>query len=219
VIASGHPATMRCLESAGKLLEKNSNALCLIGGIDSLLALDTLNWFEEAERLKSETFGRNQSFSPGEAVGFMIVETEEGARRRNKKILAKIAGIGSAKEPAPFLSEQPSKGEGLTQACRTALSQSGCSPKNIEAVWSDLNGEFFRSKEWGYAEFRCFGNGNDTRQLWHPADCMGSAGAASGAILINMATVALARGWIKNYALVFCSDDEGERGAVVLKSA
>jgi len=219
VIASGHPATIRCLEIAKQLLEKNPNALCLVGGIDSLLALDTLNWFEEAERLKSETFGRNQSFSPGEAVGFMIVETKNGALRRKKKIFAEVAGIGLAKEPAPFLSEQPAKGEGLTKACRTALTKSACKPGEIAAVLGDLNGEFFRSKEWSYAEFRCFGNSNESRQLWHPADCMGSAGAASGAILINMATVALTRGWIKNYALVFCSDDEGECGTVILKSA
>ncbi len=217
VITSGHPATMHCLEIAGQLLKKDPDSLCLIGGIDSLLALETLNWFEEAGRLKSETFGRNQSFSPGEAVGFMVVETKNGALRRTKKILAEVTGIGLAKESAPFLSEQPSKGEGLTKACRTALRESACKPGEIAAVLGDLNGEFFRSKEWSYAEFRCFGNNHETRPLWHPADCMGSVGAASGAILINMATVALTRGWIKNYALVFCSDDEGECGAVVLK--
>jgi len=47
---------------------------------------------------------------------------------------------------------------------------------------------------------------------------MGSIGAASGAILMNIAAVGLSRGWIEKYAMVFCSDDEGERGSVVLKS-
>jgi len=217
VIACGNPSAIRCIEIARQLLKHDPYSLCIVGGMDSLLALDTLDWFEDAGRLKSVTFGRNQGFPPGEAVGFMIIEAEQGALLRKKRALAELIGVGLAVEPAPFLSEQPSKGEGLTHACRTALSESSCDPTDIDVVLSDLDGEFFRSKEWGCAELRCFGSTNTSRHLWHLADCMGSVGAASGAILINTAAVALSRGWIKRYAMVFCSDDEGERGAVVLK--
>lgn len=219
VITSGNSSVIQCIEVAGKLLKKDPHSLCIVGGIDSLLASETLDWFEDSERLKSGTFGRNQGFSPGEAVGFMLVETKEGALCRKKKALAELVGVGLANEPAPFLSERPSKGEGLTKACKTALSESTCDPADIEVVLGDLNGEFFRAKEWGYAELRCFGNCNDARQLWHPADCMGSIGAASGAILMNIAAVGLSRGWIEKYAIVFCSDDEGECSSVVLKSS
>ena len=218
VITSGNSAVIRCIKIAGQLLKENPHCLCIIGGIDSLLALNTLDWFEEAERLKSGTFGRNQGFPPGEAAGFMLVETKEAALGRKKKALAEVAGVGLANEPAFFLSERPSKGEGLTKACKTALSESSCDPADIEAVLGDLNGEFFRAKEWGYAEVRCFGNCNDVRRLWQSVDCMGSIGAASGAILMNIAAVGLSRGWIEKYAMVFCSDDEGECGSVVLKS-
>lgn len=218
VITSGNSSVIRCIKIAGQLLKDNPHCICIIGGIDSFLASETLDWFEDSERLKSGTFGRNQGFSPGEAVGFMLVETKEGALCRKKKALAEVVGVGLANEPAPFLSERPSKGEGLTKACKAALSESTCDPADIEVVLGDLNGEFFRAKEWGYAEFRCFGNCNDARQLWHPADCMGSIGAASGAILMNIAAVGLSRGWIEKYAMVFCSDDEGECGSIVLKS-
>lgn len=218
VITSGNSAVIRCIKVAEQLLKENPHCLCIIGCIDSLLALNSLDWFEKAERLKSETFGRNQGFPPGEAMGFMILETKQGAVRRKKKALAELVGVGLANEPAPFLSERPSKGEGLTKACKIALSESTCDPADIEVVLGDLNGEFFRAKEWGYAEFRCFGNCNDARQLWHPADCMGSIGAASGAILMNIAAVGLSRGWIEEYVMMFCSDDEGECGSAVLKS-
>jgi 3-oxoacyl-[acyl-carrier-protein] synthase-1 len=218
VITSGNSSVIRCIEVARQLLKKDPHSLCIVGGVDSLLALETLGWFEEAERLKSDTFGRNQGFSLGEAVGFMVMETKEGALRRNAKALAEVMGVGLAREPAPFLSDQPSKGEGLTKACRTALSESSCSPADINAVLGDLNGEFFRAKEWGYAELRCFGNCNDARQLWHPADCMGSVGAASGVILMNIAAAGLSRGWIEKYTMVFCSDDEGECGSAILRN-
>ncbi|MDL1968929.1 MAG: 3-oxoacyl-ACP synthase [Deltaproteobacteria bacterium] len=219
VITSGNSSVIRCIEIAAQLLKDNSHSLCLVGGIDSLLSLDTLNWFEKAERLKSETFGRNQGFPPGEAAGFMIIETKQQSLIRKTKLLAELVSVGLANEPAPFLSEQPSKEEGLTIACKTALAESFCNPADIEAVFCDLNGEFFRSKEWGYAEIRCFGNRNESRKLWHPADCMGSVGAASGVVLVNIAAVGLSRGWIGKYAMVFCSDDEGECGSVILKSS
>jgi 3-oxoacyl-[acyl-carrier-protein] synthase I len=218
VIKSGNASVIRGLEIARQLLAENPQALCIIGGMDCLLAPETLDWFEDAERLKSETFGRNQGFIPGEAVSFMVVQSKQEALNQKKHILAEIIGMGLAREPAPFLSERPSKGEGLTQSCRVALAESACDSGEIAAVFSDLNGEFFRAKEWGYAELRCFGNLNDSRQLWHPADCLGSVGAASGAVLINLAAVGLSRRWISKYAMVFCSDDEGECGAVVLKS-
>lgn len=107
----------------------------------------------------------------------------------------------------------------MTVACKAALSQSECGPEDIQLVLGDLSGEFFRSKEWGYAELRCFGGSNESRQLLHPADCMGSVGAASGAILVNTAAIGLSRGWIERSVMVFCSDDEGKCGSTVLKRA
>ena len=92
VVTSGNASVIRCIEIAKKILYNNPQSLCIIGGVDSLLALETLDWFEKAERLKSETFGRNQAFSPGEAVGFMIIETKEKANRnkRNRAVPARV---------------------------------------------------------------------------------------------------------------------------------
>lgn len=217
VIASGECSSINCIEIAGKLLEVNPNAMCIIGGIDSLLAFDTLDWFEQAERLKSETFGRNQGIIPSEGVGFLIVESKHSALLQKKQVLAELKGIGLSKEPAPFLSDKPSRGEGLSEAIRIALSKTGCAPGNINHVIGNLNGEYYRSKEWGLAEIRCFGNSNGSRKLWHPADCMGSVGAASGVILINLAIQALYRGWMDGNVMIFCSDDGNDRGTVMLE--
>lgn len=219
VITSGNPSAIECMNLAHQILEANPQSLCIIGGVDSLMALKTLDWFEEKERLISDTFGRNQAFAPGEAVGFMIMETKEGAMARKKDVLAELAGVGLAKDPSPFLSEEPSKGEGLSKACRAALSEGIDNLADIDIVLGDLNGEYFRAKEWGYTELRCFGNCNENRRLLEPASCMGAVGAASGAVLINIAAVGLSRGWFGKLAMVFCSDDEGDCGAVVLRGS
>jgi 3-oxoacyl-[acyl-carrier-protein] synthase-1 len=215
IIPTGNASTLACIQKAQQILTTNTNALCIIGGIDSLLGDRTLQWYEDNERLKSETFGRQHGFSPGEAVAFTIVESERGAYRRNKKPMVEISGIGIADEPAPFLSEEPSTGEGLTTACQEALYEKENLQKEITTVLSDLNGEYFSMKEWSYTEIRCF-NKNDIKFM-HPADCLGSVGAASGTVLINIAAIGLLHGWIKNTCLIFCSDDGPQRGALVLK--
>jgi len=218
IVPTGSASVMRCVEIASQILKSNEDALLIIGGIDSLLAEDTLTWYEDDERLKSDTLGRNHGFSPGEAVGFTIIESLQGARRRKKKPLVEIIGLGLANEPAPFLSSEPSRGEGLTTACRIALADHAGVQNEIATVMSDLNGDFFSMKEWSYTEIRCFGDAHDSRTLLHPADCLGSVGAAFGAILMNIAVVGLVDGWLENNCMVFCSDDGPERGAVVLRS-
>ena len=216
IISTGNASSLACIQMARQILSTNKKALCIIGGIDSLLAKKTLRWFEDNERLKSETHGRHHGFSPGEAVAFTIIETERGAKLRNKKPIAEIIGLGLADEPAPLLSEEPSIGEGLTHACQNALSDSAVLPEEINTVIGDLSGEYFSAKEWSFAEIRCFNNNEIT--LWHPADCLGSIGAASGTVLINIGVIGLRHGWLKNDCLVFCSDDGPQCGAIILKN-
>lgn len=217
IIRSGNASTLRCIDQVREILQTDNDAICIVGGIDSLLAEDTMDWFEKSERLKSETFGRNQGFSPAEAVAFTIIESASGARLRNKKPFVEISGLSMADEPAPFLSDEPSKCEGLTNACKKAIAESSCEPSDICTVMSDLNGEYFSMKEWSYAESRCFNEAQTSRELWHPADCFGCVGAASGVVLINIAVIGLIDGWLKDCAMVFCSDDGPECGAVVLR--
>ncbi len=215
IIRTGNSSVMHCIKLASEVLKQNPNAICIIGGIDSLLSMETLDWFEDKARLKSESFGRNHAFIPGEAVGFIILESKEKAKP--EKVLSEIIGIGLAEEPAPFVSDENCKGEGLTKAVREALT--GNLAENISSIFCDLNGEFFPTKEWSYARMRCFEKTDKKRELWHPAEFMGDIGAAFGAVLTGIAVEMLFRGWIKDDAMIFCSDDHGERGALILRRA
>jgi 3-oxoacyl-[acyl-carrier-protein] synthase-1 len=210
----GNASVQHAIAQAGLLIERDPNALCIVGGVDSLLRNSTLTWFEQDSRLKSISYGRQQGLIAGEAVCFLIVEDPSRARQANRPVLARITGLGLADEPAPRAANKSSRGTGLTEACRTALA--GTSGEGVRTVFGDLNGENFRAMEWCMTEKRCFKNRDQLRQFWTPANCYGDIGAASGAVLTAVAAQGIVRGWLQSPALVFCSDDHGPCGALVL---
>ena len=214
-VPQGNASMPYAIDQAGRLIESNPGAVCIIGGVDSLLRTSTLNWFEHDGRLKSATYGRHQGLIAGEAVGFMIVEDRAGAEQAGKRILARVAGLGLAEEPVPRASGSLGRNSGLTEACHAALN--GLREKEIGAVFNDLNGENARAREWGMADMRCFDRLDENRRLWTPANCYGDIGAASGVVMANIATQGFVRGWLPSPVLVTCSDDHGPCGALVLE--
>ena len=110
-------------------------------------------------------------------------------------------------------------GQGLTSALQKALTVSTPLPKPADWTICDLNGESFRSKEWVYAYLRTGRKHRDPLEIWHPADCYGDVGAASGTVLAGIAIAA----WQRNYArgqqaLVWTSSDDEYRSAVLLQA-
>jgi 3-oxoacyl-[acyl-carrier-protein] synthase I len=214
---SGNPAALEALDYGCQFLKAHPQTVCIIGGVDSLLDVETLDRLESEDRLKSASYGRSHGLVPGEGVGFLMVESAEYARRRERVPLATVLGIGLAREPSPFHSLEPSALTGLTEACDSALSHAGVDPAAIGSVIGNLNGEFHRHKEWAYAELRCLRAALTERDLWHPADCFGDVGAASGALLVNFGVSLLVkRRQSRGPVLCFCSDDDEARGAVIL---
>ena len=217
IVTQGNASLHFAIDRAGGFIESDPGALCIVGGIDSLLRDSTLNWFEQDGRLKSNSYGRHQGLIAGEAVSFLIIESLERATQAKRPVLARIAGLGVAQEPMPRASNSPSRNSGLTDACRAALDR--VQEKEIRAVLGDLNGENSRAKEWSMAEMRVFEARREQRTLRHPANCYGDIGAASGAVLANIATQGFVRGWLPSSVLIFCSDDHGPCGALVLDKA
>ena len=211
----GNASVPFSIAEAELLIESDPRALCIVGGIDSLLRDSTLNWFEQDSRLKSISYGRHQGLIAGEAVCFMILEDPERARHANRPILARITGLGLAEDPEPRADSKSCRGTGLAEACRAALV--GTSGESVRAVLGDLNGENSRAVEWSMAETDCFGMRDTGRKLWTPANCYGDVGAASGAVMASVAAQGFVRGWLQGPVLVFCSDDHGPCGAMVLE--
>lgn len=212
VLHQGSPSALFGLERAAELLDRDPRALCIVGAVDSLLDEDLLERLEEEERLRLEEHGPH-GLSPGEAAGFVVVEAAGGASPRGP--LAVVEGWAVGFEPHPFVSEEASFGEGLADVCRRALALARVRGDELEAVLIDLDGEHHRAKEWALVESRCLGPRDELRALVHPAEGYGTIGAASAAVLL--AIVAASRGWLDGLSLVLGSDDEGPRGAAVLR--
>ncbi|HYO51812.1 hypothetical protein [Archangium sp.] len=109
-------------------------------------------------------------------------------------------------------------GSGLTLAVRQVLAGLGPEQK-ADWVICDLNGESYRATEWVYAYLRTGKRHRDPLALWHPSDCYGDVGAASGAIQIGIALSAFRRRYARGpHPLVWASSDDGLRGAALLSA-
>lgn len=214
VVPQGNASMPYAFAQAVEIIKNDPAAVCIIGGIDSLLQRSTLNWFEGAGRLKSESYGRQQGLIAGEAVGFMVIESQAQARQSVRPVLAHIAGLGLAKEPNTRASNSPGRNSGLTNACHAAMKN--IQSKDISAVFGDLNGENSRAMEWSMADMRCFKERHAQRKQCSPANCYGDIGAASGVVLANIVTQGVVRNWLQSPVLLFCSDDHGACGALIL---
>ncbi len=212
--SAGNASAIHGIQNAARILTASPLAVCIVGGVDSLLSPDTLAWLANDWRLVSESHGRQHGLFPSHAAGFLIIETEKGAEKRHKQPLARIIGHSLATETAPYVSERPCKGDGLTRVIRSVLENTNTPPSAIDSILCDLNGEHHRFKEWGFADIRCFPHSSPG--LFHPADCMGDVGAAWVPVLAGLAIQGFKRDILGKTALIVCSDDHGERGAMIL---
>lgn len=207
----GHTAALRGVAAAMDLLRDPAVSCCIVGGVDSLLDFPALTWLDEAGRLKTDA--RGHGFVPGEGAGFVVLERPADADARGARPLAAIVAAEFGEEPHPLGGSTPSRAEGLVDALRAVTATA---PAAIQAVLCDLNGELYRMREWAIARSRALPHLRDDALLWHPADCFGDLGAASGAALAGIAVTGLARGWLPGPILLSCSADEGDRAALLV---
>jgi 3-oxoacyl-[acyl-carrier-protein] synthase-1 len=180
-----------------------------------LLRKNVLNWLESENRLKSSSHGRHLGLLASEAVCFLILEERGHAINAKRPILARISALGLKEEPEPRAINKSGRCTGLSEACHTALQP--LKARELKAVFGDVNGEDARAKEWSIARMRCFKKGQEQPPLWKPAEYYGDIGATSGAVMTGIAAQGFVRNWLNSPVLIFCSDDHGPCGAVILE--
>jgi 3-oxoacyl-[acyl-carrier-protein] synthase-1 len=204
---------MAALRKALALLQETDATSCVVGAVDCLIEYPVLAWLEEAGRLKTES--SSSGFIPGEAAAFLVLERESQALRRGAPRLAEILLPSLAREEAPILSGKPVFGNGLAQSIRASLS---LAEAQVDGMICDLNGEYYRMKEWSLALTKVFDGSVVVPELWHPAENMGDVGAASGIVFVVIAVRALARSYFSGpNVLVWASSDDGQRGSVIVR--
>jgi 3-oxoacyl-[acyl-carrier-protein] synthase-1 len=218
VFAQGHSAGLAALAAAAETLQTGANHACLVGGVDSYFQPETLGWLEDHRQIAG---GDSRSgFIPGEGACFVLLVSEPARARWSLGALASVIAVASGLETKLIKTSDTCLGEGLITAVQDAVSSVITPTERINDILCDINGERYRSEEWGFVCLRLSQFFDDPTAYQSPADCWGDMGAASGPLLTMLACRAFARGYSKGpRTMVWASSEGGHRGVAVLEAA
>jgi 3-oxoacyl-[acyl-carrier-protein] synthase-1 len=216
VVGAGHAGALKAVEIACKRLAQRQAELCLVGGIDSYLDADTLDWLDTEGRLAQE--GRRGGFTPGEGVGFLALATRAARSALGLPMLAQVRGVASGVEPRSPDSAEGLLGDGLTDVVRRATAGLRAPQELIDDTYCDINGERHRTDDWAFTVLRTPNLFRDGTAYVAPVSSWGDVGAAWGALGCVLAVQAWRRRYARGpLALVCGSSDGGQRAAVLLE--
>jgi 3-oxoacyl-[acyl-carrier-protein] synthase-1 len=134
--------------------------------------------------------------------------------------MAHVSAVTTGTEPNPFMSGGRSLGEGIADVVQRTLDEAGISVPYRFDVVADLNGESWRSEEYGHARVRIPSSAWEGDRLALPAESTGDIGAAMTALEVAMASYSLKRRYSAGRNVMLISSDEyGEVGAAILERA
>ena len=213
-VAEGRAAGLAALYRAAAAIASGKISGALVGGVDSLLRPSVHERLLKAGVIKDPS-SNPHGILPGEAAAFMLVEAEATA---TPNVILYSTAI--AEEPTAG-TDEPNRGTGLTNAIRAA--RAAAPMPYVPLMICDLNGDRYRALEWGLVFSRTLGDLPwrydlpNCGQFWHPADCVGDTGAASGVLNCLWAVEALRKGYAGTERVLVWGASEGRlRAAAVL---
>jgi 3-oxoacyl-[acyl-carrier-protein] synthase-1 len=220
LVAHGRVGLAVALNGARRLLAQPDVPQVLVVATDSLITWPTLGPLEREGRLLAER--NSNGFMAGEAAGALLLgragtagSSQQAAAGSGQLV---VAGLGFAREAAHIASDEPLRGDGLAGAIRAALEDAGVAMHDIDFRISDVSGEHYYFKEAALALSRTLRQRKEDFDLWHPAECTGEVGAASGATVVALAHAACAKGYtLGSRVLAHWANDSGQRAAAVLQ--
>lgn len=217
-IRGGHSAGLTALEKGCDIISRGHAPLCLVGGIDSWINPDDLEWLDYQGMLHSSS--NPWGMVPGEGAGFCLLASEKTIEALDIPGLAKIPASSTAREKNLINTDRVCTGEGLSHAVSLAAGESApLEFGEIDQIICDLNGLRYRADEFGFAFVK---NGKLFKapgDFMAPADHWGDVGAASGPLFISLAVHTALQGNEKGPVnLVLAGSDTGERSAVLIKT-
>lgn len=216
IACSGHASIFELMKRATLGLSSGEFGLCVVGGIDSYADADSLLWIDSNGRLAAE--GVRAGFTPGEGAAFFALATEAAVSDWGLTSLAILRGLGCAIEERGRRHPQPCLGRGLSRAVGEACASLGAT-ELVDDIFCDINGERYRTEEWGFALLRNQARLRVTDYVTAVGEC-GDVGAASGTLGLTLALQAWQRGYARGqFSLVWASSDAGLRGAAVLQQS
>ena len=111
--------------------------LCLVGGVESYLEAETLEWLDSKDLLhsKSTIWG----ICPGEGAGFCLLASQELADRLDLSASVKLLSAASAMEANRINTDTVCIGEGLSEAFRKTLAGLPSENAQVSHTICDMN--------------------------------------------------------------------------------
>ena len=210
IIPQGRTSVATALAHARALLDAGVAPDVMIAATDSFVTARTLSEYQKLDRLLSP--GSPDGFIAGEGGAALLVTRHVGEPSLG------LIGIGLAREPAPIGSGEPLRADGLTAAIRGALEDAAVEMHQIDFRVTDISGEQYYFKEAALALSRTLRVVKEEFDIWHPAECIGEAGAMSGVAVIAAARAACQKGYTKGpNVLTHWANDAGQRAALTLR--
>ena len=207
---AGHAGGLALLNEGTLALSRTPGSRLLVGGVDTWLVPETLEWLDEREILHSTTMP--WGFCPGEAAAFCLLGGEQEAGGRMT-----IVGSGDAVEANSIASETVCIGAGLGSAWRQALRGLAGTAHRADWILCDLNGEPYRADELAFSVLRTRELLADDVDIVTPTDCWGDVGAATGPLCVIVAAFAAAKAYAPGpICLTSSSSIGGGRSALLL---
>lgn len=211
----GHSAGLLALEAGWKYLQEGLQDFCLVGGVDTYLEAETLEWIDEGGQLKS---GENRSgFFPGEGASFCLLASADAIAKLRLEVLGWVVAVASSREKNRIKTETICIGKGLTEAITGVTQKLRLPDEMVDYTICDMNGEPYRSEEFMYAVLRTHSALKDHTKFQTPADCWGDVGAASGPLMLMLGVASTIRGFGEGpRILIWNSSEGGDRAAALL---
>lgn len=213
VIEQGRVGGAIALLRAQKLLQEQRHPQVIVAAVDSYLSGATLAAFEQGDRLLTAV--NSNGFIPGEAAAALLL----GQASADGSMALTCRGLGFARESATIESDRPLRGDGMVEATKVALAAAGITLGQVDHRISDVSGEQYRFNELALALTRILRERKPAIGIWHPADCIGEAGAAALPVMLGVLHQAARKRYLPGPVfLAQLSNDDDKRAAVILSA-
>jgi 3-oxoacyl-[acyl-carrier-protein] synthase-1 len=216
LLARGRIGTLEAIQVAARQVFEGRAARAVVLAVDSLVDEPALLWLAESNRLKEDE--NPVGLVPGEAAVAFVVEPAPLASERGSSPLAHIVAVATARENNAFMWGGDSLGDAVAEVVQRVVSDAGVATPYRAEVLTDLNGESWRSAEYGNARIKIPTSVWAGDRYSMPAASVGDVGAAMTALELAVACHSLDRGYAAGRnVMVISSDEYGEVGAAVLE--
>jgi beta-ketoacyl-acyl-carrier-protein synthase II len=193
----------QAIGTAMKLIRRGSIDFALAGGFDSMISPVGLAGFcllsavsadnETPERASRPFDATRNGFVLGEGAGFLVLEEWESARRRGAHIYAELAGDGNSLS-SYRITDSPPDGDGPIQSMRSALSDAGATPADVDYINAHGTSTFMNDKSESAAIHAVFGPRVQEVSVSSTKSTMGHLIAAAGAVEVALCALAIEHG-------------------------